>query len=80
MTMKQIEQSMAMFRKSCVEKTGVEAGLIDGLHKGNWPEDDKKLKVPTQPFKLVKLNCFVLSPRCFTFELFMFFCSVLRFA
>lgn len=43
--MKQIEQSMAMFRKSCTEKTGVEASLIDGLHKGNWPEDDKKLKV-----------------------------------
>lgn len=45
MTMKQIEQSFAMFRKSCVEKTGVESALIDGLHKGNWPENDKKLKV-----------------------------------
>lgn len=43
--MKQIEQSFAMFRKSCVEKTGVESALIDGLHKGNWPENDKKLKV-----------------------------------
>lgn len=45
MTMKQIEQSMAMFRRSCVEKTGVESSQIDGLHKGIFPDDDKKLKV-----------------------------------
>ncbi|XP_055321035.1 general odorant-binding protein lush-like [Sitodiplosis mosellana] len=44
MTMKQIEQSLAMFRKSCVEKTGVDSALIDGMHKGNFPDDDKQLK------------------------------------
>lgn len=45
MTMKQIEQSLAMFRKSCTEKTGVESSKIDAMHKGIFPDDDKKLKV-----------------------------------
>lgn len=44
MTMKQIEQSLAMFRKTCVEKTGVDETLVTGMHSGKFPED-KKLKV-----------------------------------
>lgn len=43
--MKQIEQSMAMFRKSCSEKIGVNKDLIDGMHRGEFPEDIKELKV-----------------------------------
>lgn len=45
MTLKQIEQSMATFRKSCVEQTGVDPILIDGVRRGEFPENDKKLKV-----------------------------------
>lgn len=43
--MKQLEHSFAMFRKTCMEKTGADASQVDGLHKGNFPENDKKLKV-----------------------------------
>lgn len=45
MTLKQIEQSMAKFRKSCVEQTGVDPILIDGVRRGEFPENDKNLKV-----------------------------------
>lgn len=45
MTLKQIEQSMATFRKSCIEQTGVDPALIDGVRRGEFPEHDKKLKV-----------------------------------
>ncbi|XP_055321034.1 general odorant-binding protein lush-like [Sitodiplosis mosellana] len=44
MTMKQVEQSLAMFRKSCSEKVGVDIALIEGLHRGEWPDNDKNLK------------------------------------
>lgn len=44
MTLKQIEQSVATFRKSCIEQTGVDPILIDGVRKGEFPENDKKLK------------------------------------
>lgn len=38
---------MATFRKSCVEQTGVDPILIDGVRRGEFPENDKKLKVFT---------------------------------
>ena len=47
MTMKQLDHSFSMFRKTCMEKTGADSAQVDGLHKGNFPENDKKLKVIT---------------------------------
>ncbi|XP_031628177.1 general odorant-binding protein 72-like [Contarinia nasturtii] len=44
MTMKQLEQSLAMFRKTCSEKNNIDPALVDGLHRGEWPDDNKDLK------------------------------------
>lgn len=67
--MKQVEQSLAMFRKQCLQKTGVDSGkwilvnvkfnsetilikgflsrtaLVDGIHRGEFPDDVHELKV-----------------------------------
>lgn len=47
MTLKQIEQSVATFRKSCMEQTGVNPNSIDAVRRGEFPENDTNLKVPS---------------------------------
>ena len=46
MTLKQIEQSVATFRKSCMQQTGVDSNSIDAVRRGEFPENDTNLKVP----------------------------------